>query len=300
MKFFLPLLAVLAVSATALSIRAAEPFLKPNDVIVLVGGQDMVAAGELGRLEANLQQSFPGYHLKVRSLAWEGDTVFEQPRMLNYPSLEHQLDELGATVVIMQFGQMESAAGERGLPAFAAAYDSMIRRLCGDGRRRVVLVEPTPILGRNEPGERKAIQEYSEAVATLSKRVPDALFVSLQKLGEVELTHADGRHLNVLGQAGLARAISLSLGASDRIDSPPVSEEMRKLVTKKNNLWDRYRRPQNWAFLAGDRITQASSRDHLDPTKRWFPEEMKEFVPLIEAKDREIWDLAAKVASPKN
>jgi hypothetical protein len=69
------------------------------------------------------------------------------------------------------------------------------------------------------------------------------------------------------------------------------------VIRAKNRLWDRYRRPQNWAFLAGDRTTQPSSRDHLDPTKRWFPEEMKEFTPLIEAKEREIWDLASKLAA---
>ena len=90
---------------------AEEPFFKPNDVVALVGGEDMVVAAELGYLETLIQLALPSYKLKFRSLAREGDTVFEQRRDLNYPKLEDQLDKIGATVVICQFGQMESLAG---------------------------------------------------------------------------------------------------------------------------------------------------------------------------------------------
>jgi hypothetical protein len=89
---------------------ADEPFFKKNDVIALVGGEDMVAMSEYGYLELLLQRALPDYHLKFRDLAWEGDTVFEQRRDLNFPPLEAQLDQVGATVVICQFGQMESLA----------------------------------------------------------------------------------------------------------------------------------------------------------------------------------------------
>jgi hypothetical protein len=71
---------------------------------------------------------------------------------------------------------------------------------------------------------------------------------------------------------------------------------IRDLIAAKNRLWFHYYRPQNWAFLAGDRTNQPSSRDHLDPSKRWFPEELERFVPLIDAKDAEIWALAKKLA----
>lgn len=293
------LLSFLAAFVAVPFAHADEPFLKPNDVIALVGGEDMVVAGELGHLETNLLLAFPDYHLKVRCLAWEGDTVFKQPRMLNYPPLERQLDEIGATVVVMQFGQMESSAGESGLPAFASAYEAMIRRASNEPKRRIVLVEPTPILADYEQYERKLVRAYAEAIVNLSKRTPGIRFAPLSNLPEVELSHRDGRHLNRLGQSGFASTIASSLGAPQWKGNWASFESLTKAVSKKNQLWDRYRRPQNWAFLAGDRITQASSRDHLDPTKRWFPEEMKEFIPLIDAKDREIWNLAAKLASEK-
>ena len=73
---------------------------------------------------------------------------------------------------------------------------------------------------------------------------------------------------------------------------------MRQLIIAKNRLWFDYWRVQNWAFLAGDRTEQPSSRDHLDRTKRWFPAEREQFLPLIEKKEQEIWDLAAKLAQP--
>jgi hypothetical protein len=71
---------------------------------------------------------------------------------------------------------------------------------------------------------------------------------------------------------------------------------MNQLIVAKNKLWFNYWRVQNWAFLAGDRTNQPSSRDHLDPSKRWFPAEREEFLPLIEAKEKEIDALAAKLA----
>jgi hypothetical protein len=71
---------------------------------------------------------------------------------------------------------------------------------------------------------------------------------------------------------------------------------LHELINDKNRLWFDYWRPQNWAFLAGDRTVQPSSRDHVDPSKRWFPPERELFLPLIEAKEAEIAALAAKLA----
>jgi hypothetical protein len=85
------------------------------------------------------------------------------------------------------------------------------------------------------------------------------------------------------------------LGADGVAMADPREEALRQAIVSKNRLWERYRRPQNWAFLAGDRVTQPSSRDWRDPSKRWFPEEMEQFVPLIERKEKEVWDLAAKL-----
>ena len=81
------LLALLASFVVTLStVRADEPFFKKGDVIALVGGEDMVAMSEYGYLELLLTRALPEHQLKFRNLAWEGDTVFEQRRDLNFPT----------------------------------------------------------------------------------------------------------------------------------------------------------------------------------------------------------------------
>lgn len=49
--------------------------------------------------------------LRLRTLAWEGDTVFEQWRDVNFPGIAQQLEQVGASAVLVQFGQMESLGG---------------------------------------------------------------------------------------------------------------------------------------------------------------------------------------------
>jgi hypothetical protein len=284
-----------------------EPFLQPNDVIALVGGEDMVVASELGYLEALVQQALPNHKLKFRSLAWEGDTVFEQRRDLNYPPLEAQLDKIGATVVIAQFGQMESLAGLERVSGFAAAYDKLLDRLGRGKGRRFLLVEPSEWRGANipfSPAERtKVLNAYDAAIRKIAENSAGRARFSSANDSIVLFGNAgarDGMHLDASTHAMVARGIAGDLiGAStntaSRIDgSHPNVETLRSAVVAKNRLWHHYSRPQNWAFLAGDRINQPSSRDHKDLSKRWFPAELEQFVPLIEAKEKEIWEVAAK------
>ena len=337
-------------------LRAAEPFFKPNDVVALVGGEDMVVAAELGYLETLIQLTLPDHHLKFRSLAREGDTVFEQRRDLNYPKLEDQLDKMGATVVICQFGQMESLAAGAAVDGmdsvdamdkvraangagtvqevhkvqavhekadavrkakvaeFVAAYEKLIARLSGGGKRRVALVEPVFITD--------AANDYLTATRSIAERlslkvvesfanhdVPDGDGVKpfkqpVPNWAPKEIWKRDRVHLSEAGHFQLAQRILFTL---DRVIDLPMTDwavgtpshlqKATTVVAAKNRLWYYYYRPQNWAFLAGDRTNQPSSRDHLDPSKRWFPEELEKFVPLIDAKDAEIWALAKKLSA---
>ena len=297
--------------ASAFNLRADEPFFKNGDVIALVGGEDMVAMSEYGYLELLLTRALPGHRLKFRNLAWEGDTVFEQRRDLNFPPLEAQLEQVGATVIICQFGQMESLAGKEKLPEFIAAYEKLLARMSGGEKRRVVLVTPmmfeiehgSPIIQSEILRERNAVRElYADAVKGMA-HPPGMIFVNWL---EVELRDVftgglgpftrDSTHLNDRGHANAARGIleRLSVAHPNRALAQPLG----RLITAKNRLWFDYWRVQNWAFLAGDRTEQPSSRDHVDRTKRWFPAEREQFLPLIDAKEQEIWTLAAKLAQP--
>ncbi len=323
------LFAIFAAFAVTLPGRAAEPFLKKGDVIALVGGEDMVVAGELGYLELLLTRALPDYKLRFRSLAWEGDTVFEQRRDLNFPPLEAQLDQVGATVVICQFGQMESlmgkgqtpkakgeegAAGKAEVAEFIAAYEKLIERMSGGGKRRVAVVEP---FGFTNPMDRKAavlkhaallqkaaaFAEYRRAIHNLrwkpSSIVPLNIWTHyLPERDPADVLANDRIHLSSKGQSSLAEGIADRMGVPFHfLDYSREVETLKALIRAKNRLWFNYWRIENWALLAGDRTNQPSSRDHRDPTKRWFPAERDEFLPLIAAKEREIHALAAQLAA---
>jgi len=306
----LPLLCLFAAFLLG-SAHAAEPFFQKNDIIALVGGEDMVVASEYGYLETLLARALPDYHLRFRSLAWEGDTVYEQRRDLNFPTWEEQLDKIGATVVICQFGQMESLDGKGKLPEFSAAYQKLIERLSGGGKRRIAVITPHETEPHPDEGTlfktplRDDSGAYSEAIADLTKSANfPCLRFSLHIKPEVQKTR-DGLHLDRAGQFVLAANFrGLLTPSRTTIDFDfeggrfrnPEEVHLASLIVAKNKLWFDYWRVQNWAFLAGDRTNQPSSRDWRDPSKRWFPAEREEFIPLIEAKEKEIDALAARLA----
>ena len=322
----LPALCLALLSAAAF---AAEPFLRSGDVIALVGGEDMVVAGEYGYLELLLTRALPEHRLKFRTLAWEGDTVFEQRRDLNFPPLEKQLDEVGATVVICQFGQMESLAGKEKLPEFVAAYEKLIDRMRGGGKRRIALIEPHSFEPRKAADGSRAMssdvaENFRNGVTELAYKFKLPCVGAcpvLQTDNPFPARTRDGVHLIAVAQLEQARVATFelrwgghglfgdhradavvldSLDSVERDGTMATSqlEKLRLAIIAKNRLWFDYWRVENWAFLAGDRTSQPSSRDHLDKDKRWFPAERDRFLPLIEAREKEIWEAAAKLARP--
>lgn len=235
-------------------------FFRPGDVVALVGGEEIVVMRDEPNLELQILRQ-PGLSGVVfRNLAFEGDTVFEQFRDLNFPPWEDQLKSIGATVVVAQFGKMESLTGPDGVGAFAAAYERLLDRFA-TGHRRLLLLGASP--ARHAPPE--SVAPYNEASRQLARRRGWA-FLESAKPPWSEAS------MRTLGLAPVA----------------PAGPELTELVRRKNWLWFHYWRPQNWAFLHGDRTEQQSSRDHRDPSIRWFPEEMKQWLPLVAAKEKEI------------
>ncbi len=319
------------------SARASEPFFKKGDVIALVGGEDMVVASEYGYLELLLTRALPDYHLRFRNLAWEGDTVFEQRRDLGFPTWEEQLDKIGATVVIAQFGQMESLAaaqeprrrggaegGKEAVTEFIAAYEKLIERFSGGGKRLVIAVLPPALevaqSSSNESvaAQNKVMDSYRDAIVEIA-RVRGLGYIptspassSLTQEVRTQARTRDGVHLTErahrsvaamsVGRVVFGKGLTMENAAPQILGTDVEKADVRAVLEKiiaKNRLWFDYWRPQNWAFLAGDRTAQPSSRDHLDPSKRWFPPEREAFLPLIEAKEKEIDALAAQLAAGK-
>ena len=170
---------------------AAERFaLLEGDVVVLAGGTNMVRLQQAGHLEAALCRAFASARPKFRDLAWESDTVFglgtviERWRPDGFGKRDEQFRRVGTTVVIAQFGQMESLAGRGGLERFTTAYGELITAWQKQARV-IVLVTPSPF---EEPPSRSIpdlstrnadLELYVEAVTKLAAARKLVLVLSL-------------------------------------------------------------------------------------------------------------------------
>jgi hypothetical protein len=289
--------------------RAAEPVLplRTNDVIAFIGGANMVALAQGGHLETLLTLHHPRHKLRFRSLAWEGDTVFAQPRDVNYPDLVTQLKQVGATVALLHFGQMEAFNGTTGLTNFGSAYGRLLDEV-GRVTPRQILMGPFPRdLLPDCCDSAEVAFRYAESVRALAKRrsLPFA-----DPFGDHVYFGKENNHWTTdrmaLSEAGLALAAGLIFrevsGASSSVslEAPmPLPSQLLAAIAEKNRLWNDYVRPSNWAFLAGDRTEQAFSRDYRDRNIRAFAQEMQQFLPLIADAEKQVDELAAKTAAEK-
>jgi hypothetical protein len=218
------------------------------------------------------------------------------------------------TILFLQFGRAEALGSGHNVSEFYAAYDKLLEH-CLQQTPRLVLVTPPPFeaAGGSLPdlSKRNAqLLEHAAAVERLARKrsLPHIDLLSdfgATRLAERRLTD-DGLQLNARGNALVAAALVRQFGVEERATNPgdpdlsgawpdASFEKLRKVVIEKNQLWFHYWRPQNWAFLGGDRTTQPSSRDHRDPKLRWFPAEMDKYLPLIRAKEAEMERIAAEI-----
>jgi hypothetical protein len=311
------ILALLAIFAIPIRLAASPVNLRATDIVAVLGGEDMVAWQRNGLFETLLASRAGVEMPRFRYLAWEADTVFDQQRDLNFPKWPEQLNRAGATVILCQFGQAESLRGPAELENFTRAYDRLLGVFTAR-TPRVVLLSPTPF---ENPGgalpdlsRRNAdLARYVEAIRQLAQRrgLPfvDLFGPLLSRRGTTPRLTRDGLHLSAHGHL---LAVTEALRSMDFFLKPPLPEvdpeghiaspaleSLRQQVIAKNRLWFHYWRPENWAFLAGDRTDQPSSRDHRDRTIRWFPKEMEEYLPLIGSKENQITDLARELAKPE-
>ena len=302
--------AVCAAQENARSFADGRFALEKGDVVVFLGGENTVIESETSHLESLLTAAFAGRGVRYRNMGWEADTAFAQPREVNFPTIPQQLRRVEATVVFAQFGQMESLRGTAALPEFVAAYEKLLDELAKQ-TPRIILITPNPFERTDNPllpdltAHNTALKLYAEAIRGLARRrgcLCVDLFGELSKVGAKRPHLTDnGFRVTPRGQAIVSQIIARKLGiggTADRAGSSDLAgawssqsfEKVRQTIMAKNRLWFSYWRPTNWAFLGGDRTEQPSSRDHRDPKIRWFPEEVKQFLPMIEAKEREIED----------
>jgi hypothetical protein len=261
----------------------AEPLVKPDDTVALAGGANIERTRLYPYLQSQLVAAFPDGTLRVRNFGWEGDTVFEQWRdggdvekldakrresekriqeqtgstsWRQQRDWDQQLTDAGATLVLAQFGQMESLAGPEGLPAFVAAYEKLIAEFAKGGRR-VILLEPVSFEtsdlphGPDLPALNGQLAAYTTAIRELAAklRIP---YLPLTREGENRpaLT-ANGFHLDEEGHRFAAKRFVEGLGLSPAPDDS-IAAAHREMI-ELERLWFDYWRPMNWSFLMGDR-----------------------------------------------
>ncbi len=271
-----------------------------EDVVAFTGAEDARVGQELGYLETLLSLYATGRKVHARNMTWEGDTVYEQYRPLNFGAWTDQFRRAGVSVVFAQFGQVESLEGKAGVERFTAAYEALLSQFAAT-TKRIVLVTPAPF-GKSGPrtpdltARNEDLKLYVEAIRRIAAK-NGYLLVDLSSLTAEGLTR-DGLHLSPAGQWMAAKETARQLeipGLSD-LDAPDergkfrreALEKVRASIRVKNGLWTDYWRPSNWAFLSGDRMEQPSSRDHVDRRVRWFPVEVQQLPSLIRREEGKI------------
>ncbi len=295
-------LALTELPATPKPAAASAVNVQQNDIIALTGGSNMERTRLNGFLQTYLVAAKQGGKIKLRNFGWEGDTVFEQWRDAGAASStsswrqqrewRQQLRDAGATVVLAQFGQMESLAGIAKLPQFISAYEKLIAEFAEEGRR-VALIVPVAFEGKLA-AQNESLAAYTKAIRDLAAKLKLNLIEIEKDGGNREVITDNGYQLNEAGHRFVARRIAEGLGVA-----PVENEAVRRAVLEMERLWFDYWRPMNWAFLAGDRSGVPYSKDWRNRDKRIFPQEMEDFLPLLKQADENIWALlAGKAATP--
>ncbi len=285
--------------------------LEANEVIVMAGQENLVRDQKAGELESVLGTAFAEKQPRFRCMAWEGDTVYEQWRDLNFGDWKAQLDAAGAGIVIAQFGQVESFDGVKRIAEFKSAYHRLLDQFTAQ-TPRLVLVSPMPFerpLASHAPELRlrnSDVKVYAEAVRDVAQQrgaIYVDLFTPLSGRGanQPRLTD-DGLHLNAEGLRVVAREIARQLGASTSDADDHTA--LKTAIVDKNRLWFDCWRPANWSFAYGDRVTQMFGKPAQDATS--LRESFEARKPMIAEMDARIHALAKGEApapmkpTPKN
>lgn len=271
--------------------------LQEEDVVVFVGQENFVREQGSGELESLLAAGFARQRPRFRSMAWEGDVVYEQWRDLNFGDWGDQLDAVGATVIVAQFGQMEALDGPDRLADFEAAYNQLLDQF---SRRTHKLVLVSPIrfekpLASHAPDLRERNDDLQLYVKSMEKIAAqrNALFVDLTRMRTGNRLTENGIHLTPEGlrrvSAEIARQLDVEIG---EIPSEPV----RQAIVQKNRLWFDFWRPANWSFVYGDRVNQMYGQGAgAEPSLQVAFEQQ---LPLVENADAVIYDRIAGKEAP--
>ncbi|MDZ4290169.1 MAG: PVC-type heme-binding CxxCH protein [Prosthecobacter sp.] len=271
--------------------------LDADTVIVLAGQTNLVREQKSGELESMLASALAKQQPRFRSMGWEGDTVYEQWRDLNFGSWKAQLDAAGAGMVFAQFGQIEAFDGPAKLAEFKLAYHRLLDQFAGR-TSRLVLISPMPF---EKPTASHApdltlrnddVAVYANAVRDIAKQ-RSAIYVDLftplsERATSMPRLTDNGLHLNSEGLRTVAHLIAGQLGVST--SEADDLGQLRTLIVEKNRLWNDCWRPANWSFVYGDRVSQMFGKPVDDAPS--LQQSFEAHKPRIAALDARIHALA--------
>jgi putative heme-binding domain-containing protein len=267
--------------------------LRTGEVVVFTGPANAVFEQQQGWLETLLAAAARTQRPVFRHMGWEGDTVYEQGRAMNFGGWGEQLDAVGAAAVFTWFGQTEALDDSRGTDEFTAAYGKLLDEFRKTTPRLVVLAPPpfekpagkwVPDNTRRNPRV-KANALAAQRLAAERGAVFVDLFTPLaaREDREPRLTE-DGMHFTPQGQRVVAELIARELG----FDGPFTAslEPLRREIVAKNRLWFDCWRTMNWYFSYGDRTF--TDFDKPAGGRPSLARELEQYKPLVRAADARI------------
>jgi lysophospholipase L1-like esterase len=279
---------------------ATEPLsLTDGDRVVFLGNTLIEREQHYGWWETALLARFPGKDIIVRNLGWDGDTVFGQGRVgyaytrtgspnvaAAYKHLVEHTLSVKPTVIFVAYGRNESFEGPKGLEAFKAQYNKLLKDLA-PAKARIILLGP-PAQGTMPaplPSPEKAnknLRLYADAIQEIAEQNKCTyvdLFSLFGDIGKQGLSD-NGVHLNEAGYKATAPLLMKALGLPEKA---PDNEKARQLIREKNELYFHRWRPQNETYLFGFRKHEQGKNGI----------EIPQFDPLVQAKEKAIratWD----------
>ncbi|MCF6310887.1 MAG: GDSL-type esterase/lipase family protein [Verrucomicrobiales bacterium] len=287
----------------------------PEESLSFIGGTNTFDQQTYPYLETLIQLAYPKLKLKIRNLAWQGDTVFEQTRPRYFftnkgdkqpGSTPDQRQRTQPGITFVTFGKMEAINSDHSLADFSKTYHHFLDQL-QKRSRRIVLIAPTPFFAVGPAKELS--QARNQNLVKLTKIIADTaktrnflhvdLFSPLSKALDSNLS-TDGIHLSDAGQRQVAlltaQSLAFPIKAQAALSSPKL-QTLEQALRRKNFLWQQLYHPTNFPFLYGDRQSQPASRSHLNKDKRWFKEEISKIPALIQATENDLHRYAGEVAA---
>ncbi len=261
---------------------AAEPLLKPNDCVALVGGTLVERPAFATFAEYEMQTRQPQWKLKVRNLGWAGDDVhgfarkvFETDPNKGLQRLVQDLQIAKPSVVLLCYGFAEASDPNQTPQRFRAGLENLLNQVEQIGARPV-LMQPFEL-----PGVK--LKDYSQRMANCVQVVSD---VAAQKSIPVvkvacDQWTVDGLGPNVDGYRSIGKQLANQLVGGESIAGD--LQALYQCIDEKNELFFHRHRPQNETYLLLFRKHEQGNN----------AVELPAFDPLVDSLDQRIWGLAS-------